>query len=48
MVSFRLFAVYSRLTGKRLMTMPGGLCAVDKEAAAALLARADEIGANEA
>ena len=41
-----LFTVASRLTGKRLMTMPGGLCAVDEQAAAALLARAETLGAD--
>jgi FemAB-related protein (PEP-CTERM system-associated) len=38
-----LFAVSSLLTGKRLMTMPGGLCAVDESAATMLLKRAAEI-----
>ena len=38
-----LFAVPSRLTGKRLMTMPGGLCTVDDAAALPLLDRAGEL-----
>ena len=38
-----LFAVPSRLTGKRAMTMPGGLCADNKGVAAALLAHGREL-----
>lgn len=34
-----LFFVPSRLTGRRAMTLPGGLCAESEDAAAALLAR---------
>ena len=39
------FIVPSQLTGKRMMTMPGGLCAADKEAAEALLQRSAQIAA---
>lgn len=39
-----LFLVPSLLTGKRLMTMPGGLCALDENAAQALLAHAATLG----
>ena len=42
-----LFIVPSRLTGKRLMTMPGALCAENEEAAAMLLARAQQIAVEE-
>jgi serine/alanine adding enzyme len=38
-----LFIVPSRLTGKRVMTMPGGMCAANDEAAAELLKRTAEI-----
>ena len=42
-----LFVVPSRLTGKRLMTMPGGLCALDEETAVQLLNRAEQIADDE-
>lgn len=42
-----LFIVPSRLTGKRMMTMPGGLCATNIEAATELLNRAQQIAAGE-
>jgi serine/alanine adding enzyme len=38
-----LFIVPSRLTGKRIMTMPGGICASTDEAATELLGRTAEI-----
>jgi FemAB-related protein (PEP-CTERM system-associated) len=38
-----LFAVPSRLTGKRAMTMPGGLCADSEAIASALLAHGREL-----
>ncbi|MFN2107296.1 MAG: GNAT family N-acetyltransferase [Candidatus Promineifilaceae bacterium] len=38
-----LFAVRSRLTGKRLMTTPGGLCALDEETAIQLLEHAEQV-----
>jgi len=38
-----LFIVPSRLTGKRIMTMPGGICAANDQAAAELLERTAEI-----
>jgi FemAB-related protein (PEP-CTERM system-associated) len=41
------FIVPSRLTGKRMMTMPGGICAANAEAAAKLLKWAAEIAAEE-
>jgi serine/alanine adding enzyme len=41
------FIVPSRLTGKRMMTMPGGLCAANDEAAAVLLQRSIQIAADE-
>ncbi len=37
------FIVPSHLTGKRMMTMPGGLCAVNQEAAEVLLANAAQL-----
>lgn len=42
-----LFAVPSRLTGRRLMTMPGGLCAVNEAAAAQLLEAAEQAAAGD-
>jgi FemAB-related protein (PEP-CTERM system-associated) len=39
------FIVPSRLTGKRMMTMPGGICAANDEAAAVLLQRSLQIAA---
>lgn len=44
---FPLFIVPSRLTGKRMMTMPGGLCAVNDEAATGLLNRSLQVAADE-
>ncbi len=38
-----LFAVPSRLTGRRAMTMPGGLCADDGEVAVALLTHGEQM-----
>jgi FemAB-related protein (PEP-CTERM system-associated) len=43
-----LFIVPSLLTGKRMMTMPGGLCAVDEAAALSLLDRAEVLAGEEA
>jgi FemAB-related protein (PEP-CTERM system-associated) len=40
------FIVPSYLTGKRMMTMPGGVCAANDEAAAALLQRSTQIAAD--
>ena len=42
-----LFIVPSSLTGKRIMTMPGGLCAANDEAAAELLKQAVQIAGDE-
>ncbi len=42
-----LFAVPSRLTGKRLMTMPGGLCAKDDETAIRLVNHAEQIAVSQ-
>ena len=42
-----LFIVPSRLTGKRMMTMPGGLCAANGETALQLLDHAAQIAAGE-
>lgn len=38
-----LFVVPSRLTGRRAMTLPGGLCAADEQVATALLAQGWEL-----
>lgn len=42
-----LFIVPSRLTGRRMMTLPGGLCAADEAAGASLLDHAQEIASAE-
>jgi serine/alanine adding enzyme len=42
-----LFIVPSLLTGKRIMTMPGGICATSDEAAALLLNQSNEIAEDE-